>query len=151
MLMTKINVNQTIIIVIVSSLYFVLFNYYNKGQTIGKKLMKLRIVSTDESKVSINGYVIRVLVGGTVLSNLVTSILILTLSKENYLIYESKLSLVFSAIYLLCFVFALYRNDGRGLHDLLAGTIVINDKKEKDKIEEAVVINEQVNKEEEVK
>ena len=148
--LTKINVNQTIVIVIVSSLYFVLFNYYNKGQTLGKKLMKLRIVSIDDSKLSINGYVIRTLVGGTVLSNLVTVILVLTLSKENYLIYEDKLSLVFSVIYLLCFIFALYRNDGRGLHDLLAGTIVINDKKENE-IQEADIVNEQINKEEEVK
>lgn len=134
--LTKINISQTIVISIVSLVYFVGFNYYKKGQTLGKRLMKLRIVSNDEMDISINNYLIRTLVGGITLSNITTVILILTMSKESYLIYESKFSTVFSIIYIACFSFAMIRNDGRGLHDLLAGTIVINDNNKIEKNEE---------------
>lgn len=139
--LTKININQTIAVAVVCLVYFVGFNYYKNGQTFGKKLMKLRIVSKDESKLSINQLFIRTLVGGTVLSNATTAILMFTLSKENYLIYESKLSSVFGFIYILCFAFMLYRSDGKGLHDLLASTLVVNDNElGKDDIKEAVIV-----------
>lgn len=141
--LTKLSVNETIIIVVVSSLYFVLFNYYNNGQTLGKKLMKLRIVSSDNEKLSINNYVIRSLVVNTTLSNLITVVLILTLSKEKYLIYDSKFSAVFGLLYIICFCFILYRSDGKGLHDLLASTIVANEKdiiNENNEIKDAEIV-----------
>ena len=37
--LSRTNVTQTIVIVAVTILYFVVFNYYNSGQTLGKKLM----------------------------------------------------------------------------------------------------------------
>ena len=154
--LTKINMPQTIVIIVVSILYYVLFNYYNKGQTIGKKLMKLRIINNNGNDLSINNYIIRMLVINPALSNLVNIILILTLSKEKYLIYESKFSTVFGVLYLLCFIFALYRSDGRGVHDLLASTIVVNDKEEilgKNEIKEAEIVSKKnkMNKDKEVK
>ena len=148
--MTKVNLPQTIVVIIVSILYYVLFNYYNKGQTIGKKLMKLRFVEKNGNDLTLNNYVIRMLVSNPALANIVTVILILTLSKEKYLIYESKFATVFGVIYILCFIFALYRSDGKGLHDLLAGTIVVNDKdwvKDNKNISEAVVIKKKNDKE----
>lgn len=147
--LTKANMPQTIAVVVVSVLYFVGFNYYYKGQTLGKKVMKLRIVGNDENKLSINNYIIRMLVVNPALSNIVTIILILTLSKEKYLMYEGKLSSVFGILYIICFIFALYRNDGKGLHDLLAGTIVIDDKEKNDQkeIKEAVIVSEKKDKE----
>lgn len=156
--LAKINVNQTIIMIIISVVYFIIFNYYNNGQTVGKKLMKIKIVSSDESPLTINSYVIRTLVSNTALSNIVSVVLILFLSKEKYLLYNEKITMVFGFIYLICFVLALYRNDGRGLHDFLAGTIVINEKndenKQKDdskKTLEALVIEEKENVEKDVK
>lgn len=142
---TKVNISQTIAIIIVLILYYVLFNYYNKGQTLGKKLMKLRIVNNDGDKVSINSYIIRMLTASPILSNLSTVVLIFTLSKEKFLIYDDKFSTVFGFVYITCLCFALYRNDGRGLHDLLASTIVVNENdiiKENDEIKEAVIVEE---------
>ena len=146
--MTKVNLPQTIVVIVVSILYYVLFNYYNKGQTIGKKLMKLRIVEKDGNDLTLNNYVIRMLVSNPALANIVTVILILTLSKEKYLIYESKFATVFGVIYILCFMFALYRNDGKGLHDLLAGTVVVNDKninENNNDIKEGIIVKEEKN------
>lgn len=142
--LSRTNVTQTIVIVAVTILYFVVFNYYNSGQTLGKKLMNIKIVSIDNDKLTINNYLIRTLVGNTALSNIVTIILILSLSKENYMVYDDKVSTVFSVIYVFCFVLILYRNDGRGLHDLLASTKVVNVEKEVTKvIKEAEVVKEQ--------
>ena len=38
--------------------YYIVFAYLNKGQTLGKKLFKIRVVSTDD-KVSLKGMIIR--------------------------------------------------------------------------------------------
>ena len=45
--LNKYSVSTSIINVVVMVLYFGLFQYYNKGQTIGKKLMKIKVVSND--------------------------------------------------------------------------------------------------------
>jgi len=138
--LSKNSVDTTIVIIAITLLYFVVYNYYSKGETIGKKLMKIKIVSNNDNKLTINNYLLRCLVANTALSNIVSVILILTLSKKNYILYSNKLSTAFSIIYVLCFVFILYRNDGRGLHDLLAGSIVINKKDEE--VKEAEIVSE---------
>lgn len=143
--MSKINAAQTLVLSSVSLIYFIGLNLLNKGQTLGKKIMKIRIVGKNKEKASINSYVIRTLVGNTVFVNLILGILILTISKESYLIYESKLLAVFEVIYLSCLIFALWRNDGRGLHDLLAGTIVINDSASQE-VKEIEVVKEKKKK-----
>lgn len=150
--LSKNSVDTTIVIVIVTVLYFVLVNYYNDGQTIGKKLMKLKIVSNKESKLTINNYIIRCLICNTALSNVVSVILIMTLSKDNYLVYSNKISTAFSILYIICFVLILYRNDGRGLHDMLASSKVINayDKEKEDDVKEAEVVLEKVDNNKEI-
>ena len=140
---TKSGIYLNITIVIITLIYYVIFNYYNKGQTIGKKLMNIKIVSTNNENVTINDYLIRCLVGNTALSSIVSVVLILTLSKENYMVYDRRISNVFSVIYIICFILVLYRNDGRGLHDFLAKTQVVNVEKEnKNMVSEALIVNE---------
>lgn len=128
--LTKNSIEMTIIIIAISLLYFVLLNYYNNGMTIGKKLMKIRIVSANDKELTINKYLLRSLIINSILANLVSVILLLSLSKEKYILYNNKISTLFTVLYVLCFIFMIYRNDGRGLHELIAGTKVIDIKNE---------------------
>lgn len=48
-------------------LYFVLFQFFNNGQTLGKKLFKLRVVNEKDENPNIIQYIIRYLINGTTL------------------------------------------------------------------------------------
>lgn len=141
--LTKNSVDSTLVLVAITLLYFVLVNYYNDGVTIGKRLMKIKITSANEKKLTINNYLLRCLIVNSVLSNIISVVLIEFLSKEKYILYNEKISLVFSIVYVLCFIFALYRNDGRGLHDLLCNTKVVKlENVKKEEVKEIEVVKE---------
>lgn len=142
---SKASISSSIIIIVVSVGYFVLFNYYNDGQTLGKKIMKLKIVSSNGNPLTINNYVLRSLIINSVLSQLISALLLCVLSKDNYLLYGSNAVSALSLISAISFVFAIYRSDGRGLHDLISNTVVISsiEDEKKEDIKEAVLVKEE--------
>lgn len=142
---SKASISSSIIIIVVSVGYFVLFNYYNDGQTLGKKIMKLKIVSSNGNPLTINNYVLRSLIINSVLSQLISALLLCVLSKDNYLLYGSNAVSALSLMSAISFVFAIYRSDGRGLHDLISNTVVISsiEDEKKEDIKEAVLVKEE--------
>ena len=142
---SKASISSSIIIIVVSVGYFVLFNYYNDGQTLGKKIMKLKIVSSNGNPLTINNYVLRSLIINSVLSQLISVLLLCVLSKDNYLLYGSNAVSALSLVSAISFVFAIYRSDGRGLHDLISNTVVISsiEDEKKEDIKEAVLVKEE--------
>lgn len=142
---SKSSISSSIIIIVVSVGYFVLFNYYNDGQTLGKKIMKLKIVSSNGNPLTINNYVLRSLIINSVLSQLISALLLCVLSKDNYLLYGSNAVSALSLVSAISFVFAIYRSDGRGFHDLISNTVVISsiEDEKKEDIKEAVLVKEE--------
>lgn len=133
--LVKEGVGTTIVNVGVALVYYVILCYYCHGITLGKFLMKLQIVGTKEKKLNIGNYLIRGLFVNLLLSNLVSIIFALGVDKANFIKYYSKTSNVFTIFLLASALFIMYRNDGRGLHDLLAGTKVISTKEKKINVE----------------
>ena len=124
----KENVLQSGISVALTIAYYAIFQYMNKGQTIGKKLLRIKVVDKDtkESPTIIKGLV-RSLIIFSILSGTLSILFLYILNKENYFIsYLSLLSfeLIFS---LITVILMLYKKDGRGLHDIMANTIVVKE------------------------
>lgn len=140
-IVNKESVQVSIVSVVLSTIYFVVLAYYMNGQTFGKKIMKIQVVSANSKKLTMNNYLIRSLIVDSILMNAISIIAILFLEKSSYLKVYDVTSTIFGAIYVVIFAMILFRQDGRGLHDLLANTKVIslNDKK---------VLNEETIKEE---
>lgn len=140
-IINKESVQVSIVSVVLSTIYFVVLAYYMNGQTFGKKIMKIQVVSANSKKLTMNNYLIRSLLVDSILMNAISIIAILFLEKSSYLKVYDVTSTIFGAIYVVIFAMILFRQDGRGLHDLLANTKVIslNDKK---------VLNEETIKEE---
>lgn len=140
-IVNKESVQVSIVSVVLSTIYFVVLAYYMNGQTFGKKIMKIQVVSANSKKLTMNNYLIRSLLVDSILMNTISIIAILFLEKSSYLKVYDVTSTIFGAIYVVIFAMILFRQDGRGLHDLLANTKVIslNDKK---------VLNEETIKEE---
>ena len=119
-------VPQTIVSTVLSIIYFVVLAYFMNGETLGKKLMKIKITSNNDKKLTMNNYLIRALVIDSVLMNIITIITILLFSKDIYLTSYNIISYIFSFVYIVSLAMILFSKNGRGLQDILANTKVIS-------------------------
>ncbi len=118
------NTASSLVNVVILIGYYIVFQYYNKGMTIGKKVMKLKVVS-EKGDLSMNQVALRAILVDSVLINLllVGSVLFMN---ENYYYYASvSLQGLESLIIIACLLMILFRKDGKGLHDVLAKTKVV--------------------------
>lgn len=141
--LNKESVATTVVTTVLSIVYFVVIAYYMNGQTVGKKLMKLKIVSNDDSRLTMNNYLIRAFIIDSLLMNVISILMLLLMNKNLYLNTYDIVSTIFGAIYIVSFGMILFRVDGRGLHDLLAKTKVvsINDELKDEVVNEKEIAN----------
>ena len=126
----KENVLQTGISVALTIAYYVVFQYLNKGQTIGKKLLNIRVVDKDTQKpISILKGFLRSFIVLSILSGTLGIIFLYIFSKQIYFISYSTLLFIEGAFSLITIMLVLYKKDKRGLHDLMANTIVLKENK----------------------
>ena len=128
----------SIINLIVVFLYFVCFQYFNKGKTLGKSIFNIKIISNDNKKLKFKQILIRSIIVNSIFTSLLSIIMIIVFKDNNYNTYTSLIEMLDMGLIFLCFGFMLYREDGRGLHDLISNTkVVSNDyeinKKKKEK------------------
>lgn len=111
-------------------LYFVVIQFY-VGNTLGKKLMKLKVVSNDNKQLNILNYFIRSLIVNEVFVNILNIIFMLILSKNNFIIYSNIMYVITYAIEVSIIFMMAFTKDNRGLHDYAAQTKVVELKEEK--------------------
>lgn len=143
--MTLDSVSVTAITCGVSIIYYVILCYYCHGITLGKYIMKIKIVSSNGKKLNLGNYLLRCLIINMVLSNFINIILVETLSKTSFLSIYSKISNGFTLLLLLSFILVMYREDGRGVEDFMGNTKIVNFKDEEvndNNVEEATIVNE---------
>ena len=123
----KNSLSEIIIYLTLVIAYFVGFNILTNGQTLGKKIMHLKIKNkTDESqKVSALQYIIRALPMYQIIYYLVRLISINTLNETNFLTITSGASYFQNILDFIILTMILVSKDGRGLHDIISNTKVI--------------------------
>ena len=112
----------TIVGIIVYILYFVVYQAYNNGQTLGKKVFKIRVLKTDNDVPSINMLIRRCLIPYGILVNFILAILILVLSKNTYNMFNVILTNLHLIVLGITILTMLIKK--RGMHDYLANTKV---------------------------
>ena len=124
----KENALQSGISVALTIAYYVVFQYMNKGQTLGKKLLKLRVVDKDTNKpISILKGLLRSFLILSILSGTLSIILLYIVNKKTYFPIYSGLLLIEGIFSLTTIMFILYKKEKRGLHDLMTNTVVIKE------------------------
>jgi len=130
-LISKYSVSYNIVIICGLILYFGVFQKYNNGQTLGKKIMKIQVVSTDnEKKVDLFKMILRTIPMyyiyiGSIVPIILNNLLLLFVHKNQYVTFVSTISYIFLIINIVSFILVLKRKDQRGIHDLISNTKVI--------------------------
>ena len=124
--------------IIVVFLYFVFFNKYTNGQTLGKKLTRLKIVNIrdKEKMVPVWSYIVRAIILYQPINFMVKLIGAQVMGIDTYYMVTNVLYNIQSYLEILVIGMIIVRLDGRGLHDMLAGTRVILIDKNGDEVED---------------
>ena len=124
----KENVLQSGISVALTIAYNVVFQYMNKGQSIGKKILKIQVVDKKTKKpISILKGLLRSFIILSILSGTLLIIFLYIFNSKNYIISYSTVLMLEAIFTLTSVMFVLYRKDRRGLHDMMSNTIVIKE------------------------
>lgn len=125
--MTKSQVDLQVVTIVVTLIYFVAFPLIVEGKTLGKKVMKIKLIPYNDRKLNLFNLVIRTIFVANIISMVGTLACVTFMSKSSYLSFEPVLNAISAVIVLGCGLLALGRQDSRGLHDILGGTRVIFD------------------------
>lgn len=106
-------------------LYFGVLPLVMNGQTLGKKIMKLRVVSNNEKKLNFWKYLIRIVILNNIWLSLINIGAVYVVSGVKFYYATYVISMLSSLIYMLNLIMVMFRKDNRGLHDMVAGTKVI--------------------------
>ena len=118
-----------IILIVVKILYFIIFQYINEGQTIGKAIFKIQVIS---QRGKLKFY--QLALSSLIVCNIITaSINLVCLKMLNMNAYNSIASILNSIeifIIIANVIMIKFRKDSRGLHDLISKTQVVYKEKE---------------------
>lgn len=106
--------------------YFGIFQYSQNGRTLGKRIFKLQVIKNKEGNLNLINYLLRCLILNNIIFTVSRLILISTLSQNTYMSIYKYITNSQSIFQLLIIVSVLLSREGRGIHDLLAGTKVID-------------------------
>jgi uncharacterized RDD family membrane protein YckC len=129
--MSKYSVSTNIAAIVVLIGYFVLFQKYNNGQTLGKKIMKIKVVNKDLDNPSIGQYLLRIipyyyLLIGNVLAIIINSIAIFFVKSNTYVKIEAITTYVSFAIGIISLIMLLKKGH-IAFHDKITGTRVVDE------------------------
>ena len=114
----------SIVSILFKVLYFIVYQIYNNGQTMGKKIMKIKMVS-DSGELLMNQMILRSMLNNFIFVDLSVFIFMLFSPKKYYM---SLIGIVYFAHYLLLLIsifMLIYRKDGRTITDKVVHTKVI--------------------------
>ena len=108
-------------------IYFVIIPMYNKKQSFGKRIMKIKIENIERKNIAANDLLFRSFIIYGILYNMITIILILLLKEQTFIIINRYLSYMYDIMLVVILLLVIIRKDGRGLHDFIGKTIVVEE------------------------
>lgn len=113
----------SLITIVINILYFVVFQLYNKGQTVGKEIMKIKVVS-DNKELTMNQLIFRAFIANSILLDIITFMFMLSNSRMAYFTGIAIFGTIQYTITIISVFMILISKDGRAVHDRLVRTRV---------------------------
>ncbi len=105
--------------------YIVVFQKFNKGQTIGKKIMSIKVITKDDKDVSWISFLVRTVFIYSIVNSLFSIISINLLSKSNFIFVNDIMVILFSLINFVVFITFIFNKNNMAFHDMIAKTKVV--------------------------
>lgn len=105
-------------------IYFVIYPFFNNGQTLGMKRMKIKI-QKDKGSLSMNDLLIRNFIVNGLLTLLISLALIYILPSVAYFITISILNFIQFVLVIISAFMVIYRSDKKGIQDLITHSSVV--------------------------
>ncbi len=118
----------TAITTFVTFIYFGVAAFINNGRTLGKMIMKIKVVPIKGNKLNPGLFILRTLLITSIIPNLINVISIFYLSPNAWYNLTGIISQIQEFFFLIILGFMIFRDDERGLHDLICQTKVIDTK-----------------------
>ena len=119
------NSGGIVIQVVTIILYFIVFQFYNNGQTFGKKLMGIKVVNSDGGNLTFNSMVYRSLIINSILVSFINLCCLFFMTSDTYYYLSAATQMVNAIILMVTILMVLFKKDGRGIHDVVSGTKVV--------------------------
>ena len=123
----KVSFNNNLVYLVVCVGYFLIFQFLNKGATIGKKIMRIRVVSNDGVDASFVQMFIRTSIINEIIPISMLLILVMVSSGGLFFIFYSMISVIENIFVIICIFMILYRSDKLALHDMMSKSMVIDE------------------------
>lgn len=107
-------------------LYMIVYAFYNKGQTIGKKLFNIRIVGENNKAPEMNKILIRSVINCSMYVTVLEMILVFFVKKDFFAV-SLVIEGIAMCILLISAIMIIFNDDKRGIHDKIAKTKVISE------------------------
>lgn len=121
----KYSVSTNIIEIFCFIAYFVIFNLKHNGQTVGKKIMKIKIVS-DNNELTWKQFLIRMIILNGTWMTFIVCMLVFILKNESFYLASMILTYINYFIIILDCMMLIFKNNNKSLHDILSKTSVVD-------------------------
>ena len=122
--LAKLTGTLTFVTIIIKMLYFIVFQLYNKGQTLGKSMFGICVKSNDEV-LTTNQMILRTFIIDGIFYSVVGFALMVFASSSAYFYGNLLFEIIQSIIMIICACMVMFRKVKRGLHDIVSRTSVI--------------------------
>ena len=116
---------NTLVIIYLNILYFVVYQIKNNGQTLGKQILKIRVVDSSNRDLSMNQMIFRALIINSILLDMISFGVLIFANQSSYFYGVSFLAFIQFCILSVSTFMIMFGKDRRGLHDLVAHTDVV--------------------------
>ena len=116
---------NTLVIIFLNILYFVVYQIKNNGQTLGKQILKIRVVDSSNRDLSMNQMIFRALIINSILLDMISFGVLIFANQSSYFYGVSFLAFIQFCILSVSTFMIMFGKDKRGLHDLVAHTDVV--------------------------
>lgn len=113
-----------IVEVLLGIVFYIIVPLYSSGQSIGKKLLKIKIIS-DNGELSSNQLVFRSFIANSLLVDILSLIFLLFVSKTMYFYLLGLFKMIQYIITVISILFVIYSKKGLAIHDKLVHTRVV--------------------------